>query len=142
MIRGRLRLTIEDGAAAPPSADRTSAPRLELSVMETVVNALTRLPDQRARERVARWAVSVLEDEGSETLLRAHYEGEEDEDVRSFGEDLEVSDRDLEHLFAKPVATPVFTPRVRTRKRSAVRSRIQGFLADVQKLARDWTSTY
>jgi hypothetical protein len=142
MTPDRLRLSIEGSAPTAASAERRSAPRLELAVMETVVNALTRLPDQRARERVARWAVSVLDDDGSEVPFPAGDDADESEHVRGFGEDLEVSDRDLKHLFAKPMATPVFTPRVRARKRSAVGSRIQGFLADVQQLARDWTSTY
>jgi hypothetical protein len=130
-----LRLTLENMEGIeireiegiPAAAERVgtpaATPRLELAVMETVVNALTRLPDRPARERVARWALSVLDSETTTPTTPSAAASLETRGAgcgRDANEDLQLSVRDLEHLFEKPekpAVPPVFVARVRSGRR-------------------------
>jgi hypothetical protein len=113
---------------------RVNACRLELAVMETIVAALSRLPDEPSRTRAVRWAMDALAEAPSEESTAAAPSATS---LATTGPepdgDLDVAD--LDHLFPATV-----TPAARGRAPigQPIGSMVHGFVADFQKLVRDW----
>jgi hypothetical protein len=107
----------------------------ELSAMQAIASALTSLPDGEARTRVLRWAAEHFDADMTPSVPQPETP-QAATALQSEGDPL-----NLDTIFDDGIA-PSFTTRkpVRRSAKPPVVTALNNFVADFQKLARDWQS--
>jgi hypothetical protein len=107
---------------------------IELSAMQAIANALTSLPDGEARTRVLRWAAGHFEANMTLSVVQA----ETAQAAAALQGD--VDPLNLDTIFDDGIA-PKFRRNTPLRPaKPPVVTALHNFVADFQKLARDWQS--
>ena len=123
-----------DNRPTSETADRVGA---ELAAMRSVGEALEHVRDDETRARVLRWAAESF---GLSTAPRVSPPAQPalSPSVAAVDVDPNLAVSELEWLFAEKLTLPDPTPTSSSDPGQPVVSMIHGFVADFQKLARDW----
>jgi hypothetical protein len=134
-------------AVTMDQADSTRAAahaRVELAAMQGIADLLARLPDAAARNRVLQWVEGVFHQAEPETFLAAApplhivWPVAIQESKVAVQDDSDLSVGSMEDWFENDDTPPADDRFPQVAKTQPVVSMIHGFVADFQKLARDW----